>query len=137
MRGAGAITQLIADRGVGDALQSVTATRREGRDVGPDYEQATREMIVTEASRRLSADPGLRARAGVTHSAPAAWAGVRDLLTELDRVARNPELDPDVGSRLLDRLEDEVRRLGAGDHLDALLGRPAVHDLARPPSTRD
>jgi hypothetical protein len=104
---------------------------------GPDYEKATRDMIVTEVTRRLADDGGLRHRVGVADASDEAWVGVRDLLAELDRVAGDPQFDPGVADRLLDRLEDEARRLGAGDHLDAVLTRPAVHDLTTRPAGQD
>ncbi len=137
VRGAGAVAQLIAERGIGDAVDAVAGDRRDGRVSGPDYEEATRDMIVTETARRLATDAGLRARAGVVDRSDRAWVGVLDLLGELDRVAGDTRFDPDVTSRLLDRVEDEVRRLGGGDHLDALLGRPAVHDLTTRPAGQD
>lgn len=137
VRGAGAVTRLIAERGIGDAVQSVDAARRDGRVTGPDYEKATRDMIVTEVTRRLADDGGLRHRVGVADASDEAWVGVRDLLAELDRVAGDPQFDPGVADRLLDRLEDEARRLGAGDHLDAVLTRPAVHDLTARPAGQD
>jgi hypothetical protein len=137
VRGAGAVAQLIAERGIGDAVDAVAADRRDGRVSGPDYEEATRDMIVTETARRLATDAGLRARAGVVDASERAWVGVLDLLDELDRVAGDAGFDPDVTSRLLDRVEDEVRRLGGGDHLDALLGRPAVHHLTTRPAGQD
>lgn len=121
------VAAFVLDRGVKDLVDLAARPRPVPTPVTVDMATATHQVIVMAAIGRAASDPSFRRSAGIGGSS-LDWAKIEGRIAEIEELAADgPE--PSEMDRHLHQLEADAREAGAGDYLDELLQRPAVHDL--------
>ncbi len=121
------VAGFVLDRGVKDLIDLAARPRSSPAPVRIDVATATHQVIVTAAVGRAASDPAFRRAERIGGSSPE-WAEVESRIEEIVEIAADGA-EPAELDMLLHQLEAEAREMGAGDYLDELLQRPAVHDL--------